>query len=363
VSAAEPAAHSRSIAIVGAGIIGLSAAWRLAQAGWQVTVFDQGAIGGEASWAGAGMLAPGGEIDGHSQLATLALESCGLYPAFIRELQTVSGVEIDYQQCGALELAYSEAELDALTDKAARQADLGIVSKAIALTRIRQFWPRVRVEGLAGARFYPGDSLVNPRQVVHALRMICESAGVSLYPNCPVTKIDVSPGAVLIERLNASERFEALVLAAGAWSNSIALQGVPATPAVGPVKGHLIGYQQPDQTCSTILRYGHTYVLQRANGLLIVGASVERAGFDRSVKAEVIEDLARQAALVLPHLAETTPSEAWIGFRPASEDPRIGVWHSPRFYLAYGHYRNGILLAPVTAQRLVVEINANFGMR
>ncbi len=360
MSRSGSASGAASIAILGGGIIGLSTAWRLAQSGWQATVYDQGAIGHEASWAGAGMLAPGGEIDSDSPLVPLALDSRRLYPGFVRELEQASGVEIDYQECGGLDLAYSSAELTALEQKAATQASLGISSKPVTASHILQFWPRIRSEGLAGGRFYPGDGIVNPRHVLAALTVACERLGVALKPNSAVTGAELSGDSVLVHSPPRLDKYDAVVISAGAWSDSIQVSGVPPLPSVEPVKGHLIGYQQPEQTCNTIVRHGHTYLLQRASGLLIVGASVEHAGFDRNLKLEMIENLAREAGLLYPHLSDTAHSEAWIGFRPASETLRLGSWYSPRFYLAYGHYRNGILLAPITAQRLASEINGHF---
>ncbi len=363
MSRAGSPSRGTSIAIVGGGIIGLSTAWRLTQSGRQVAVYDQGPIGHEASWAGAGMLSPGGEIDSDSPLVPLAMASRRLYPGFVRELEQASGVEIDYQECGGLDLAYSAAELTALEQKAATQASLGIASKAVTASHILQFWPRIRREGLTGGRFYPGDGIVNPRQVLQALNVACERLGVALKPNCAVTGAELSGDSVLVHSPLTLDKFDAVVISAGAWSNSIKVSGVPPLPSVEPVKGHLIGYRQPEQTCNTIVRHGHAYLLQRANGLLIVGASVEHAGFDRNLKPEIIENLAGEAGFVFPHLSETTHSEAWIGFRPASENLRLGCWYSPRLYLGYGHYRNGILLAPVSAQRLASEINANFEKR
>ena len=143
-----------------------------------------------------------------------------------------------------------------------------------------------------------------------------------------------------------------MVLAAGAWSSELAIEGVPSIPAAEPVKGHLLGYLQPDQTCTTIIRRANMYLLQRSNGMLLAGASVERVGFDREIKPEVVAKLAAEAGAILPHLSETTPSESWIGFRPGSDRLHVGAWHSKRFYLAYGHFRNGILLAPWTAALL-----------
>jgi glycine oxidase len=130
------------------------------------------------------------------------------------------------------------------------------------------------------------------------------------------------------------------------------LEHIAPLPPSEPVKGHLIGFQQPEHICNTIIRHGHYYLLQRANGLLVAGASVERVGWDPSIQAGIVSSLTQEASMLLPHLQGTEPTEAWIGFRPASDALHLGAWHSPRVYTAYGHYRNGILLAPVTAKLL-----------
>lgn len=352
-----------SVAVAGGGLIGMSIAWRLAQQGCRVTVFEKGAIGSEASWAGAGMLAPGGEVEAASRLASLSMESRGLYASFVQELEQASGFRIDYQECGSLDLAYSREELDALQSRAARQAEIGIASKRLTPAEVSAFWPRVRLENLAGARFYPDDALVNPRELTTALTHACGRLGVELIENCPVRSAAVNANEVALETCREVRVFQVLVVAAGAWSDSIAIEGVPPLPLAEPVKGHLIGYPQPEQTCSTIIRHGHLYLLQRANGLLIAGASVERVGFNRDLDPRIVMDLAAGAGFVLPHLSETTPSEKWIGFRPASDDLHMDAWHSERLYLAYGHFRNGILLAPLTARHLAGQITANLRMR
>jgi glycine oxidase len=359
VSSLGPAAPEKSVAIAGGGIIGLSVAWRLSLEGWSVTVFDNGELGGEASWAGAGMLAPGGEVDRPSRLATLSIESRRSYPSFIRELETASGRTIDYQECGALDLAYSVSDLLRLESRAASQARLGIESRNVSPKQIQTFWPRVRTESLAGGVFFPGDAIVNPRDVTAALQVACLRNGAKLVPKCAVTAAFVKQDHVTVDTGARSQNVRVLVIAAGAWSSSIQIAGVPPVPEAQPIKGHLIGYRQPEQTCNTILRNGHTYLLQRANGLLIVGASVEHVGFDRSIQPDVVADLASQAAVVLPHLSETISSDAWVGFRPGSDGLQMGPWHSGRLHLAYGHFRNGILLAPITAHLIASGINAS----
>ncbi len=351
---------NKTIAIAGGGLIGLATAWRLAQRGCRVTVFEKSTMGGEASWAGAGMLAPGGEIDEPSELATLALESRKLYPAFIRELTQTSGLSIDFQEMGAVDLAYSADELAALEARATKQAAMGIESKSVAPAKVTAFWPRVRKDGLAGARFYPGDGLVNPRELVVALCAVCRQLDVRLVQSCSVTRVEErAQGGVAVSTSDGVDAaYDAALIAAGAWSGSIAVTPMPV-PASSPVKGHLVGYQQPSQTCSTLVRHQHTYLMQRSNGLLIVGASVEHVGFDRSIDQRVAAELSIQAGFVMPHLLETTPTETWVGFRPESNRLHLGRWQTGNVYLAYGHYRNGILLAPVTAAKLVAEISAN----
>jgi glycine oxidase len=361
VSTREPARQSGSIAIVGGGVIGLSVAWRLAQSGRSVTLFDQSKTGSEASWAAAGMLAPGGEYDEHSPVAEFGLASRRLYGSFIEELQAESGAPVDFQENGALELAYSSDELRSLEAKAARQQPLNIPSKPLDRARVHAFWPRIRHEGLHGARFYPEDAIVNPREMTAALTQACIARRVEIEESLPVASVLVGENGAEIRTQAASFPFEAVVIAAGAWSSQIEIAGVPPLPPSKPIKGHLVGYHQPEQTCSTIVRHRDFYILQRANGLLIVGASVEDVGWDRTVQTDIVGKLCSLAAEIFPHLAETTPTEVWTGFRPGGT-LEVGRWHSSRLWLAYGHYRNGILLAPWTARKLSDEINASLKM-
>ena len=348
-----------SIAIAGGGLIGLSVAWRLAQHKFRVTVFERTKVGSEASWAGAGMLALGGEFDSPTPCTTLALESRRMYAAFVRELEAAAGTSIDFQECGGLDLAYNSQEWVELRDRAERQRNLGIDSKLLGAAQVKTLWPRVCLTNLAGAIFYPGDAVVNPRELVAALTSTCRQLGVEIVEQAPVVRIGVKQDGVAVETHGTAEGFDAAVIAAGAWSSSIILEGDAPLPASEPVKGHLIGFQQPEYVCNTIIRHGHYYLLQRANGLLIAGASVEHVGWDPSIQAGIVSSLAEEAGRLLPHLRGIQPSEIWVGFRPASDALHLGAWHSRRIYLAYGHYRNGILLAPATAEKIEVEISAN----
>ncbi len=306
------------------------------------------------------MLAPGGEFDVSSHLTELGSQSRREYRAFVRELEAESAVSIDFQECGALDVAFSEADLQALNERAHRQSTLGIPSKLLEPSQVCSFWPRIRKENLAGARFYPGDAMANPRDIVHALTTACRKRGIRIEEHRSVRRLSVEGDRVTVETKEGGTEHQAAVIAAGAWSSQLEISGAPPLPSAEPVKGQLIGYRQPEQTCTTIVRHREFYFLQRANGLMIAGASVEHVGFDREVSRAITDQLAEQAGFVFPHLAETTPSEAWVGLRPGGSQLQLGSWRSPQLYLAYGHYRNGILLAPVTARQITDEINANW---
>jgi glycine oxidase len=322
--------------VAGAGIIGLTCAWRLARCKIPVTVFDAREAGGEASWAGAGMLAPGGEMEEGSPLAEMALRSLEMYPEFVDALREASGVPIDYQRCGALELARNEREAVDLERRAARQAAMGIRSE-----------PGCH-GGSVAARFYPHDALVNPRNVMAALRTACLRSGVSIHEHEPVVEI-FSDGSG-VRTLRDSYRDDGVLIAAGAWSGQFGLPVPPTTP----VRGHLIAYQAKPGMLGTILRHKNTYLLQRDSGSLIAGSSTEWVGFDRTIDQSVVRDIHTRASGLMPQLASMQPVESWNGLRPGIESgvPAVGRIEGTAIWTAFGHYRNGILLAPDTARRI-----------
>ena len=271
------------------------------------------------------MLAPGGECDADTPLTRLALRSIALYPDFVRELEDESGLSIDFRRCGGLELALTDAESDALTHRADLQRDFGIVSKP---SRYKD-WP---------ARFYPDDALVDPRDISRALIAVCRKRGVEIREHEPMLQIPQNGETVLI--------------AAGAWSSQL----YPGLRRTMPVRGHLIAWRKQPGLLDPILRHGHTYLLQRTSGLLIAGTTTEHVGFDRTLDPHAIVDIQTRAARFLPELANHPPDECWNGFRPGIEaaEPAIGRIPGTSIWTAFGHYRNGILLAPETA-RLIAE--------
>jgi len=325
------------VIVAGAGIIGLSCAWRLAQKGLRVTVFDAREAAQEASWAGAGMLAPGGEVDSGSRLAELCVRSLGQYGEFVRELTEETGCEIDYRRSGAVEVAFTEADAASLSRRAHRQAGIGIPSEACR-------------HGEWAARFYPDDAVVNPRDVTHALLVACRRRGVGIHENEPVISIAESGKAVRTARGEFVD--DGIVIAAGAWSSDL----IPQLPRTFPVRGHLIGFQMEPGMIDPILRSGDTYLLQRRSGIVVAGSSTEKVGFDRKVDDAVVRDIHRRAARLSTVLGSVQPSEEWIGFRPGIDgaEPSISRLPGRAIWTAFGHYRNGILLAPETARMIAV---------
>lgn len=288
------------------------------------------------------MLAPGGEVEGDSLWSRLAVESLNRYPEFVRELREESGLSIDYRPCGALELAYTDYELRDLTRRSQGQQQLGIPSGNVTLDEALALAPKLATDGLAGARHYPQEACVDPRGIIAALVRVLDRRGVRIDEQSPVHTIDPR---------------RTTVLAAGAWSSALS----PGQPASYPVKGHLIGYDLPPGSLGPILRHGHTYILQRASGFTIAGSTTERAGFDTTVDPAIVARLHQRARRYLPTLLRSSPDVSWTGLRPAVEgdQPQVGRLADTNLWLAYGHYRNGILLAPVTAERIAASIMSN----
>ena len=324
--------------IIGGGIIGCSIAWRLAQRGLKITVIDAGRIGHEASLAGAGMLAPGGEAVSasseagpESPWARRMVESLAMYPDFVRELEAASGLKIEFQICGAYEYPSADADWAQLLARAGKQRALGIESV---------------VEG--ERLFFPGDGQVKPRHVVNALKVAAAELGVEFIEDTPVQAIE-SNG---VRTAKGLVQAGFTVLAAGAWASQL----MPELPRSFPVKGHLIGYRMPAGSVPHIERRGHHYILQRKCGFTIAGSTSELVGFDRTLDLEIVANLHEETKRYLLSLPDEWES-AWIGFRPAVDgEPRVERWRDSNLWLAYGHFRNGILLAPLTAKLLADAI-------
>lgn len=332
------------VVVIGGGIIGLATAWRLAQRKLRVAVWEQGETGKEASWAGAGMLAPGGEMEERSWWGDLAVQSLRQYPEFVRELEAESGLRIDYRACGALERAATEESWERLKQRAARQASWGIAVH----------------EAGDKSLFYPDDAAVDPRDLLRALVIACQRLGVCFRGSQTVRGIMGMHSGGISEPESAG----AAVLAAGAWSSSIPIHIdgflMPVETSF-PVRGHLVSFAATGVSAGPILRQDHTYILQRSSGIVIAGSTTEQVGFRREPDPKQFADIEQRARALAPELCAGPRLDAWIGFRPStsSGEPQLGRLADSPVYLAYGHYRNGILMAPATADLVAGAITAN----
>lgn len=347
--------------VVGAGLIGCAISWLLARAGRSIHLIDAGKLGGEASSAGAGMLAPGGEYKEPSPDAHFAIESLAMYPGFVQQLESDSGLGIDFRNCGAIELAFAQEEWWKLQRQADVQRRFGIAVDPICISALGALVPGLETKNLCGALFYPKDCCVDPVHLLRALRIACERHGVKILEGYPVEEIQVHSERVSVRLGQCQTMARHAVLAAGAWSSGIPINASGSAiriPRSVPVKGHLVGYSLPANSLRPIVRHGQYYLVQRKAGFTVAGASSEWCQFDRSQNPQQVRAIQEGVSSFYPVVRTLEPTRQWLGFRPGIEQsgPAIGRMQGTNLWLAYGHYRNGILLTPATAHLVASEI-------
>lgn len=348
------------VVVVGGGVIGLAVAWRGAQAEMAVTVCDP-RPGSGASWAAAGMLAPVTEVTyGEEALLALNLDSTRRWPAFAAELAEASGIDPGYLECGTVVVARDADDRAALEDLIVFQRGLGLKVEPLHSRELRALEPGL-APSVRGGIYVPGDHQVDNRALLRALQVACDRAGVGRRP-LRVLGLLTEADRVTGVRLDDGGELATgtVVLAAGCWSGQ--LEGVDpgALPPVRPVKGQLLHLRGPAamRLSSRNVRGLDVYVVTRPDGRVVVGATVEERGFDRTPTAGAVHDLLRDARDLLPGVAELDFVEVAVGLRPGSPDnapllgPAVGI---DGLVCATGHYRNGVLLTPVTAD-LVAEL-------
>jgi len=358
------------VVVVGGGIIGLAVAWRARERGASTLVLERGETGQGTSRVAAGMLAPVAEAefgDSARRLLELGLRSAELWPAFAAELQERAGIDVGLLRTGTLLLARDQDEARELERQLAFRQSLGLRVERLRPSQAREREPAL-APSMRLAIEAPEDHSVEPRAVLAALRRACELAGVQLREHAPVAAIehdgeDVS-GVVLAdgEAIGAS----ALVLAAGAWSEQLAGLPTHARVPVRPVKGQILRLRDPagPGLLRRVVRFQGGYLLPRGDGRYVLGASVEERGFELAPTAGAVHELLRDAHELLPGISELEIEELSVGLRPGTPDnaPLIGAGALGGLLWATGHYRNGILLAPLTAE-LIVELLDPAGAR
>jgi glycine oxidase len=341
--------------VVGGGVIGLASAWRAAKRGLRVAVLERDHPAAGATGVAAGMLAPVGEASwGEESLLAINLASLDLWPAFARELEADASSPVGYDDCGALHVALDRDEAEALKRRHQLHRKLGLDSEWLRGRECRRLEPGLPTV-VTGGVHAPHEAAADPRRLSGALLAGLESHGAEIHSGAEVVSAEAAGGTWTLG-VSDGRSFEAgeVVLAAGCWSGEADWLPEDARPPVRPVKGEILTLRGPrdEPICGRVVVGERVYLVPRDDGRLLVGATVEERGFDTTVTAGGVHELLREAYRVLPDIAEMELVESSAGLRPGTPDnaPLIGRGAADGLIVATGHYRNGVLLAPVTAE-------------
>lgn len=344
--------------VVGAGVIGLAIAWELKTLGWSVLVVDRDRPGAGTTRVAAGMLAPVGELDfGEPALLEMNMVSAGMYPEFVSSVERVCGGTLGYRRMGGLHVALDRDEAAELRRVHELQVNSGLRSEWLGPGAARELEPGVS-PSLTGAVLVEDDGTIDPRVLVAGLLEALELEGVEIRTGHRVTGIRRKHGRAEGIELDDGSRIAARIVVAAVGAEAGKADWLPeeARPPVRPVKGQILELKgdPADPVCDRILGSERVYLVPRRDGRLIVGATVEELGFDRRVTAGGVHELLREAYRLLPEVAELEFVDAAAGFRPGTPDnlPVVGRTSVENLLIATGHYRNGILQAPITARTI-----------
>lgn len=347
-------------------MIGLAVAWRLAQRGAAVTLFERGALGGGASSVAAGMLAPVSEaeygISGRRALE-LGLAAADRWPGFADELSQAAALPVALRRSGTLMLARDRDEAEALEREHRFRDSLGLVTRRLRSSQARALEPAL-APALRLALEIPDDHSVDPREVLAALGRAAATAGVRVRERTAVSGLWVARAEDRLRgvELGDGQRLAAdhVVVASGAWTS--ALQGIPEAVRVPvrPLKGQTLRLRDPagPGLLGRVVRYPGGYLVPREDGRYVLGATVEERGHDLTPTAGGMYELLRDAHEHVPGVSELVIEELAVGLRPSTADnlPAIGRGALAGLVWAVGHHRNGILLTPLTADLVVAAV-------
>jgi glycine oxidase len=342
------------VVIVGGGIIGGSIALELAQRGLRVAVVDRQEMMREASWAAAGMLSPAPDCLAAIPLVPLARASLALYPKFIEAVEDASGLGVGFRADGAIEAIIHGDAARELSTLVALHHGLGLACEPLPLDEARSLEPALGRD-VSAAALLPAECSVEPRLLTVAVLAGAASAGVALHPGVEIISLVMERNKCVGAKTANGEVYSAdqVILAAGCWSSQIP-EAARLAPTL-PVRGQMVALRHSGTPIGRVLRSEHGYLVPRGAGrpqTIVVGSTIENAGYEKYVTAGGIEKILSTADELVPELAKAEIIETWSGLRPGTPDqlPILGPGDLDGLVFATGHYRNGILLAPVTAK-------------
>lgn len=355
---------NQEILIIGGGVIGLSLALELHKKGaGRITILERGKIGQESSFAAAGILAPHAEAEKQDDFYHFCDESKNLYADFAEQLLAETGVDIELDCSGTLYLAFSETDAAEIRHRFAWQKKAGLNVELLSAEETRKTEPFVSPDARE-ALFFPHDWQVENRRLLAALQKYAALNSVEIVENAEVRNLLIEKGKV-VGAETSDEKFFAgtVVLATGAWTSLIESgENDFSLPPVEPVRGQILSFRTAKRLFSKVIYSPRGYLVPRRDGRILIGATVEAVGFDKSVTKSGIDFLSEIALEISPSLANLEIFDKWAGLRPASADglPIIGAFpETKNLFIATAHFRNGILLAPLTAKILADKIVEN----
>ena len=340
--------------IAGGGVIGASIALELAEAGLKVGLYDAREPGREASWASGGMISPAPENAGMIPFMPMSLASAAMYPELIRKVEQLTGKDVGYRKDGALDVILEPDAERELSTIIALQHGVGLRAEAISAEQALEMEPGLN-EDIQAAIFRADEGSLDARALTEAMLEAAVQKGVRIVGDNGAKRVKRGGGRCTGLVLESGEvEAKWTIVAAGSFSARI--EGVEAYAPVFPAKGQMVALRCDTVEIQRILWLGHKYLVPRKNGRIIAGSTIERTGFDHAVTAGGIESILREAMKMVPALENARIEETWAGLRPDSPDhlPIIGPTDMEGLLIATGHFRSGILLAPITG-RLIRE--------
>ena len=357
------------VVIVGGGVIGLVVARALALRGCRdVLLIERAGLGAEASSAAAGMLAPQAEADCADEFFHLACRSRDMYPAFAAALLDETGIDIELEPTGTLYLAFTDHDATELQKRYQWQKDAGLRLEMLGGDDARRLEPAVS-DNVSAALKFPLDLQVENRRLISALAASTEKLGVRLLTGTTVASLKTDyRGIAGVETSRGFVGTDTVVVAGGAWTSALGLTDMSgrATPArtlpdlrIEPIRGQMLCFEANPPIARHVIYSPRGYIVPRRDGRLLAGATTEQAGFDKRVTAEGISSILSAAMEISPQIGALPMRSSWAGFRPRAADglPVLGQYAEiGGLFYATGHYRNGILLAPITGELIAGAI-------